>query len=536
MGTKRRARLAHVKRILVFKFLDLWKKIDPIIAEAGDAQIFIDNSKKGSQIMKRGFLFLICALLFCGFLQEKDSFVKKRYEDVDDYMKARKQLIQAELAMRIDAGIKLTPEEEEANRRLMLLKQEEMEQTQEYFPPAHSFLKSKTRRLIDKSPILEVMRRMPKGGILHVHGLAMGDFRWLVKQATYLSNCYIYQGKEEIPRQGSMRLSKEPLGEGWRLISELRKAANNVDEFDEELYKSVTLGEEDLDQPDIWLEFRKCFARSRGLFNDEVWDGFCRKMLKDLIEENVQYVESRSEVGRQEIIEEIQRDHPGFEVKYINQYGRSLSREMLAQRLAGALDQRAENPGLIIGIDLVNEEDKEHTNLYYINELLEARHKAEQRNITLPLYLHSGESNWTENENVLDAILLDARRIGHGIALFKHPLLMQIVKERGIALEVCPISNQILGYVADLRNHPAVLYINSGLPVVICPDDPGIWKCTFSYDFYAAFMAWGLDLKCLKQLAMNSLIYSAMNPEEKERALELWREKWAKFITWLNEY
>jgi hypothetical protein len=43
-------------------------------------------------------------------------------------------------------------------------------------------------------------------------------------------------------------------------------------------------------------------------------------------------------------------------------------------------------------------------------------------------------------------------------------------------------------------------------------------------------------LKCLKQLAMNSLIYSAMDPEEKERALEYWRKKWAEFINWLNEF
>jgi len=49
-------------------------------------------------------------------------------------------------------------------------------------------------------------------------------------------------------------------------------------------------------------------------------------------------------------------------------------------------------------------------------------------------------------------------------------------------------------------------------------------------------MAWGLDLKCLKKLAMNSLIYSAMDHEEKERALEFWREKWVKFIAWLNKY
>jgi len=450
-------------------------------------------------------------------------------------MKARERLIQAERTMRIGAGIAMTPAEEEADRRLMSLKQEELKRTREYFPLAQSFLKSETRRLIDQSPILEIMKRMPKGGILHGHGLAMGDYHWLVTHATYLPNCYIYQGKEELPRKGAMKISLDSPGDGWRLVSDLRKAAPNVEEFDEELCRSITLGEEDLGQPDIWAEFRKCFARSGGLIRSEIFDGFCRKLLRDLISENVQYVETRSDIASQEIIEEIRRDNPEFRVKYIFSRSRSDSRENLAERLARALDLRAENPSFMIGFDLVDEEDDFHTNLYFVNELLAARREAERRGITLPLYLHSGESNWAENENVLDAVLLDSKRIGHGLALFKHPLLMQKVKERGIAIEVCPISNQVLGYVADLRNHPAVLYINSGLPVVICPDDPGIWKCTFSYDFYAAFMAWGLDLRCLKQLAMNSLIYSAMDPEEKEKALEFWREQWEKFIAWLND-
>ena len=450
-------------------------------------------------------------------------------------MKARERLIQAERTMRIGAGIAMTPAEEEGDRRLMSLKQEELKRTREYFPLAQSFLKSETRRLIDQSPILEIMKRMPKGGILHGHGLAMGDYHWLVTHATYLPNCYIYQGKEELPRKGAMKISLDSPGDGWRLVSDLRKAAPNVEEFDEELCRSITLGEEDLGQPDIWAEFRKCFARSGGLIRSEIFDGFCRKLLRDLISENVQYVETRSDIASQEIIEEIRRDNPEFRVKYIFSRSRSDSRENLAERLARALDLRAENPSFMIGFDLVDEEDDFHTNLYFVNELLAARREAERRGITLPLYLHSGESNWAENENVLDAVLLDSKRIGHGLALFKHPLLMQKVKERGIAIEVCPISNQVLGYVADLRNHPAVLYINSGLPVVICPDDPGIWKCTFSYDFYAAFMAWGLDLRCLKQLAMNSLIYSAMDPEEKEKALEFWREQWEKFIAWLND-
>jgi adenosine deaminase CECR1 len=486
--------------------------------------------------MKRVFLFFVCSLLVCGFLVQKESFVQERYQSVDDYMKARGRLVQAELAMRMDAGIKLTPQEEEANLRLMRLKREEIERTGECFPPAHSFLESKTRRLIDQSPVLEVMKRLPKGGILHVHGYALGDFRWLIQRATYLPNCYIHQGTDEPPRQGSLRISAEPPGDGWRLVSELRQAAESTEEFDEELYRSVTLGEEDLDQPDIWAEFRKCFARSRGLFSDDVWDGFCRKRLGDLVAENVQYVETRGEIGSQKIIEEIRRDNPEFKVKYIFSSHRSSRPERIAEDLDQALAERAADPDLNIGFDLIDEEDRFHPNLDYIEELLEARHKAQARRMTLPLYLHSGESNWPDNENVLDAVLLDARRIGHGLALFKHPLLLQIVKQRGIAIEVCPISNQVLGYVADLRNHPAVLYINSGLPVVVCPDDPGIWRCTFSHDFYEAFMAWGLDLKCLKQLAMNSLIFSAMDSEEKERALKSWRIKWAEFITWLSGY
>jgi len=142
--------------------------------------------------MKRSLTIFVCLLLFFGFIQQKGSFVQARYEDVDDYMKARKRLIQAELALRFDAGITLSSQEIEANRKLMLLKQKELERTREYFPPANNFLKSKTRRLIDQSPILEIMKRMPKGGILHIHGFLMGDFRWLVKQATYRPNCYIF--------------------------------------------------------------------------------------------------------------------------------------------------------------------------------------------------------------------------------------------------------------------------------------------------------------------------------------------------------
>jgi len=458
----------------------------------------------------------------------------EQFADVVQYRAARERLIERERALGLGGDLVLTPEEEAANRRLMALKQSELERTRQHFPPARSFLLNATKQRIAASPVLDVMRRMPKGGILHAHGSAMGDFRWLVSHATYLPNCYIYVGDSPVLVRGMLRFSAQPLGEGWRLVSEMRAAAPDVKAFDEEIYQSITLGEEDIHKPQIWDEFGHNFRRTSGLLaNREVHTEFWRRMLRSLIDENVQYLESRTPPIDEAIIRDVQQRDPEFDVKFIPAGGRGEGRERIAQSLNYVVQQRLQNPDRVKGFDLVQEEDRTNTNLFYIEELLAARRDAERRGTTLPLYLHSGESNWAENENLYDAVLLGASRIGHGLALIKHPLLMEIVKARGIAIEVCPISNQVLGFVSDLRTHPAVYYIAAGFPVVLSPDDPGIMQHSLSHDFYTAFMAWGLDLRSLKQLAINSLVHSAMNPDEKRRALDAFSRRWAAFIHWL---
>lgn len=118
-----------------------------------------------------------------------------------------------------------------------------------------------------------------------------------------------------------------------------------------------------------------------------------------------------------------------------------------------------------------------------------------------------GRTDW----NMMDALLLNTKRIGHAFALPKHPQLWSTIKKRNIAIEVSPLSNQVLGYVWDLRNHPASFLIAENFPIVITADDPGMWNAKgLSYDFYYAFMALApaeADLKFLKQLALNSIKY-----------------------------
>jgi adenosine deaminase CECR1 len=459
-----------------------------------------------------------------------------QYADTAEYQAARERLIADDRATRLGANLVLTPAEEAANRRLMALKHAEIERTREFFPPAHSFLEDRVKQAIAESRVFDVMKRLPKGGVLHAHGSALGDFRWLVTNVSYRPDCYIYVGTGGAIPRGALRLASAPPGADWRPVSELRAAAPNAQAFDDELFRSLSLGEEDRDAPDIWQEFTAVFQRASRLMADPVVRAeYWRNLLMALVDENIQYVESRSIAIERSIVQDIRTRDPDFDVKFIAAAGRSNSREQIAQVLATAVELRAKDPDRVLGFDLVQEEDRTNSNLFYIEELLAARKEAERRGIDLPFYLHSGETNWAENENIYDAILLGASRIGHGLSLVKHPRLMQIVKERGIAIEVCPISNQILGYVSDLRNHPAVHYINAGIPVVLSSDDPAVFRHSLSHDYYAAFMAWGLDLRSLKQLALNSLIYSAMGPDEKRRAVAAWERRWTTFIASLNQ-
>jgi len=86
-------------------------------------------------------------------------------------------------------------------------------------------------------------------------------------------------------------------------------------------------------------------------------------------------------------------------------------------------------------------------------------------------------------DNMASAELMNSKRFGHGILLAlpdnvvaNNTKLFKLIKDNKKALEICPISNFILGYYKDMKQHPWLDLLNAGIHITFSPDDPGLWK------------------------------------------------------------
>ncbi|KAG9102370.1 hypothetical protein FS749_004156 [Ceratobasidium sp. UAMH 11750] len=167
---------------------------------------------------------------------------------------------------------------------------------------------------------------------------------------------------------------------------------------------------------------------------------------------------------------------------------RSVSVEEMVGNLDECIELKAKYPDLIVGFDMAGQEDAGHPLIFFAEALLDFRAKAEKRGLNIPFIFHAGETlddGGEVDSNLYDAFLLGSKRIGHGYSLAKHPLLMQKYKEKGILVEVCPISNEILRLTSSMPMHPLPVLLNNGLKVAISSDDPSVFQNPgLSFDFY----------------------------------------------------
>ncbi|XP_071371573.1 adenosine deaminase 2-A isoform X1 [Centroberyx affinis] len=492
----------------------------------------------------------------------------------------REALMQLEASMQTGGQVVPSEAEQRLDARLRKLKEEEMARAD--FPPAMHFFKA--RHLIRNSPIYSLLQKMPKGscdahtqscfnckisnhrfvsgGVLHVHDFSMVEVEWLVRNVTYRPHCYMCLTDDQSIRFLFSSSCPKPLPHcsPWTLLENLRAKMVNTTDLDNSIMGNLTLfTEQDPEaaypsQDVVWKKFERAFLVMWGLvthapvFRDYYYQGLAQFYM-----DNVMYLELRALLPEtyeldgsthdrawtlktyQEITRQFVAEHPDFfGARIIVTAHRGLNASMVTAAVEEAMKLQRDFPEIMAGFDLVGREDNGRS-LWYFREALSL---PAERGVTLPFFFHAGETDLQGTEvdqNLLDALLFNTSRIGHGFALLRHPVAKDLSRKGGVAVEVCPISNQVLKLVTDLRNHPAAVLMSEGHPLVISSDDPAMFGASgLSYDFYEAFVGFGgmsSNIGSLKQLAMNSIRYSSLSPEQQEKAMVMWQRKWDKFVS-----
>jgi adenosine deaminase CECR1 len=127
----------------------------------------------------------------------------------------------------------------------------------------------------------------------------------------------------------------------------------------------------------------------------------------------------------------------------------------------------------------VGSEDRGRPLRDFIPEFLAFREKCNREVLDIPFLFHAGETLDTgssTDQNLIDAVLLNSKRIGHGFALPKHPEALRLVKERNIALEICPISNEVLGLCPTIRAHTLPILLANNVPCTVNSDNGTFYR------------------------------------------------------------
>ncbi|XP_071099548.1 adenosine deaminase AGSA-like [Haliotis cracherodii] len=480
---------------------------------------------------------------------------------ISAYTSERQRIMKSEESDMFGSSLVLNKQEGLISDLLIKAKRAEIEDSRvngTVFPPAINFFESK--KLIDSSKVFQIIKRMPKGGALHTHGSAITSLDWLVKNVTYRANCYMCHDNQGHLQMHFYDTPPQPSYCQWESVQHVRERSGNAQLFDQQLIKNISIIVDDphstyVTVNDVWRRFGLYFKIVNGLYRyTPIFKDYLQQALREFEEDNVQYIEIRATLSPlyeldgskhdqehklltyRDTVNDYMAAHPDFiGCKLIQSGIRFFKRDDILDDIKSYIKYQQKYSDIIRGFDLIGQEGPGKPLSYYLDDLLYP--STLDPPVSVPYFFHAGETDWEGSQvdlNLVDAVLLNTSRIGHGFALYKHPEVMKMIKKKDIAIEVNPISNQVLKLVEDLRNHGAITLFANDYPLVVSSDDPAAWGALpLSHDFYMTYMAMTREdagLEVLKQLAINSIQYSAMTSSEKMEAMKKWERKWNEFI------
>ncbi|KAI4131929.1 MAG: hypothetical protein LQ338_001011 [Usnochroma carphineum] len=548
-----------------------------------------------------------------GLPQLTDPFIQKYYE-------GRGALIEQEKSQRSDNSFRqsLTPLAATACAIVSRIRAEEhqtlwIDGHVSYPPvpginhyPGMMFALAKPR--LEQSKTYQILRKMPKGALLHAHMDAMIDPDFLVDQVLATEGMVIQASQglntAEAREQASVTFeySRSPDSSNSSIWSTSYRAGQLVpatvaaDSFPSggrEGFKAWIVSRSTLTPEDslnhhhgidaIWAKFTSCFMILGSMFRYEpILRASLQRLFRQLRDDGLQWADLRMafvakywkegqkkpDEGQEALFQAFGEELGNFQAteegkgwwgcRFIWTTLRIYGKKEMVNHMKQCIAVKKAFPHLIAGYDLVGQEDGGRTLADLTPELFWFKKKCMEEGVNIPFFFHAGECLGDGDEtdqNLFDAILLGTRRIGHGFSLYKHPLLIDLVKQKKILIEACPISNEMLRLTSSIKSHPLPALLARGVSVALCNDDPailGVGRNGLTHDFWQALQGWeNLGLEGLGSLAENSVRYATFEADQdnKEWSKDIrdgkygegvraarmreWTAQWNEFCQWI---
>jgi len=192
------------------------------------------------------------------------------------------------------------------------------------------------------------------------------------------------------------------------------------------------------------------------------------------------------------------------------------SRGQGVESCARTVDWAIRHAGTIHAIDLAD-----HERHYPLREFVP--HIARAQDAGLKVTVHTGED--TSAAFVMETIhLANPDRLGHGIHIIDDPAAIELVRERGLTLEVNPWSNYLTNSVRRIQEHPLKKLFDLGVRVTINSDDPELLETNLNNEYRIAHEVLGMSFEDLG--ACNRFAFEASFIPETDRA-----PIWAKYFS-----
>lgn len=377
----------------------------------------------------------------------------------------------------------------------------------------------------------EFCRDVPKGGLLHVHASGtlneqtlrkmLEQLKTPIKKLDFISIFEKSGNEEKANRAKKMRVPESFL---FSDLSESQKEdilsfyfyPTHPASFDRDFQPLFSLVEKTvLTDPNLieilFKDFIDGVHATHGQLVEFDWSRAAKPQFRDLVQKIIEY-------GRKHDVLVF------FKVAFYRSAPESLIREDLDKFL------KSHDSSSVKGVDLMGSEEGNDAleKGQYILTKVNLYNKNHNPDKKLLIAIHAGE--FGSKKNPRDAAIMGAEHLGHGVLLWEDVLTTEyLARRKNIMIDINVSSNYYLNFVPDITKHPFLNYYRLGIPISLSTDDPGMFRTDMNTECELILTKSDITYEEWKNIANDSIEYSAASFEEKQKILSELKKSFLEF-------